>query len=370
MDQPFTIKEYWNFLKSYKKVIFSTIILCILLFGSFFVLQKFFFDDTQNNLSTQEQANDEVIIDEEQAEEYLNADYDSLNETQQAELIQYLNHDAYMFRYYIEDENADPYTEFRAVKEIITTDSIVAEIENRTSLEFLPDAKRAIRLDYNGDNFIHTFLVGVGDEQANLELATEYFRLFEEQNIPFFDNKRVFLIDESPMKFQDKEDEETIPSEIEVEPQSTGTSAVLFILTIVIAMVLGVIVSFVHNYLKNSISYLYNYQLINNEKLVKLNKVKPNNEITIIDVLKHTVNSTKVEKLIVSNSDKTNEYAKEVATDSNYHVVSNILDISPTIDVQEIYIFTILNYTKKDWYIQQLQLARNYQVKLIVIETD
>lgn len=374
MDQPFTLKEYWAFIKSYKKTVISTIIVIAVLFIGFFIFKNFFTDETQVNQAVQEKETEQPIIDEEQGMKYLNSDYESLNENQQAELIQYLNQDAYLFRYYIENEDAVPYTFFRTIKEILTTDDIVQQIENKTSVQFLPDVKRAVRLDYDADNYIHTFLVGMGDKEGNQKLAQEYYNIFKEQSIPFFENKRVHLIDTEPIKFEDKGIEETITPEITVETQSQGMNIVLFILAIVMAAIIGVIISFFQNYFKKEISYLYNYELLNKDRLVKINQLKADNKDTEISIIEHLVKNSAESKLIIANEEIPAEYMQNLKNSNNSEkeitIASNILSIPSNTNIQEVYIFTALNKTNKNWYKQQLKLARNYNNKLTIIEIN
>ncbi|WP_035052187.1 hypothetical protein [Carnobacterium pleistocenium] len=371
MDQPFTLKEYWAFIKSYKKTIISTILITAVLFIGFITFRIFFTDETQVDQTVQEQENEEPLIDEEQGIKYLNSDYESLNENQQAELIQYLNQDAYLFRYYIENEEAVPYTSFRTIKEILTTDNIVQQIEDQTSVEFLPDSKRAIRLDYDADNYIHTFLVGIGDETGNQTLAQEYYNMFEEESLPFFENKRVHLIDAAPIKFEDQEAEETIVPEITVEQQNQGMNVVLFVLAIVMAVIIGIIISFFQNYLKKEISYLYNYQLINEEELVKINQLIADNKDTKTSIINHVVRGSSKGTLIVASEEIPAEYMNNLNNaDEKVTVSSNILNIPSDNDIQKIYIITALNKTNKNWYKQQLKLARNYSDKSTIVEID
>ncbi|SIO19947.1 hypothetical protein SAMN05878443_1899 [Carnobacterium alterfunditum] len=374
MDQPFTLKEYWAFIKCYKKTIISTILITAVLFIGFITVRVFFTDETQINQTVQEQEIEEPTIDEEQGTKYLNSDYESLNENQQAELIQYLNQDAYLFRYYIENEEAVPYTSFRTIKEILTTDDIVQQIEDETSVEFLPDSKRAIRLDYDADNYIHTFLVGMGDKKGNQKLAQEYYNTFKEESLPFFENKRVHLIDAAPIKFEDQEAEETIVPEITVEKQNQGINVVLFILATVMAAITGVIISFFQNYFKKEISYLYNYQLINEERLVKINQLKADNKDTEISIINHVVRDSSKGTMIVASEEIPAEYMNNLENGNNSEkkvtISSNILTIPSNIDIQKIYIITALNKTNKNWYKQQLKLARNYSDRLTIIEID
>lgn len=375
MNQSITLKEYWNFIKSYKRTIIATIVTIVVLVMGFTIANNYFTDESKISESKIEEVPDGPVIDEEQAREYLTSEFNLLTENQQAELVNYLNQDAYIFRYYLEDEDAEPYTSFRTVKEILTADNLVQEIENKTSVNLLPDAKRAIRLDYDGNNFIQTFLVGMGDEDGNLKLAQEYYKIFEEESLPFFDNKNVYLIDDSPIRFEDIEaEEEIVPNELEAETPSQSTNVIIFILSIVLAVIVGIMISFFQNYLKKEISYLYNYQLLNNEVLIKLNQTKDNSKSTRLNLVNHIVRNSSLDKLVVIGEGVPTEYHELFKENDNtgrvIKTVSDILNLPPNSDVQEIYIFVALNETNKSWYNQQLELSRNYQSRLTVIEID
>ncbi|WP_027108692.1 hypothetical protein [Lacticigenium naphthae] len=368
MDQYFTLKDYLLFLKQSKKTIIITSFAFVIIFSGLYYFFNIL-DSQGDEESIGKTVANEEIISKEEADQYLDTEYEVLTQNQQSELINYLDQEAYIFRYFIELKDGEPYREFGTVKEILTLPETIQQIQNNLNVKFKPDASRAIRMSFDQKNNVHTFLVGIGNEADNLNIAEEYYSLLENAEGTFFENKNVYLIDSTPIK-NDLQEEAIDPSELQ-DPTSASNLVVVFILIVFAGLIVGLVTSLIKTFFSKNISSLYNYQLANTEKLVKMSHYSTRKTDSIINVISLITNNTK-EKIAFLVQDDSKKNLQDERWLNNYANTSymSVLDIPKEENFDKFIIITELNQTKKSWYTDQLKLIRNLSKDILVIEMN
>lgn len=363
MDYSFTLKEYGYFIKYNIKTIITVMIVTVtLVMGGFIYSQYFSADSPQQN-----QLSNEIAFDEGQMQQLLAQNFDELSANQQNELLQHLEAEAYYFRLYIEDENGNPYTQFRTLKELITTKELTIKIENAVQDEFKPDSKRGVILGIDPSTNLITVQVGVGNSDLNQEIAQYYYDFIKSSTFDFNKNKTIYYIDAEPMQNSgdnnEIEPEEVINQEV---GSGMGTTIVLAMISLIAGLILGILLSLVKNIFNKKISYLFDYKLSRSDSLYKFMNGNEQDKF-IFTVL----NPQKMRKIVVSEQtlehnmiEKLNENATNSVT-----FVNDISEGAPHLSDTDLIIVTQLNQTNKNWYTEQLRKVSilNMPVKVIQI---
>ena len=365
MEPNYTLWEYVLFIKRYLKTILMTVIVVLLLFVGWTIFNRTA-DPIPQDQPTENDV--EIVFDMDEINRYLEADYKSLTQDQQATLIEYLNQDAYYFRYYVETEDSSPYTQYRIIKEILTTDEMTKTVEELSSAKFKPDSKRGIRIFFDPQTTIQTFLVGVGNPQYNQKIATIYMDILKNETLPFFENKRVTMMDTEPLKFDDT----VIDQNNDVEPiettSGTGTTIVMGIVTAIGGAILGLVIAFIANIKNKKISYLYNYGISDRQTLIKIK------DTTLLEdeLYVALANEKNLTSLVLFEEEFDEQLVKRLSQsllhgNGQFVFVTDALQASQeTID--KIIILTKVNVTSKEWYKKQLKLANLYEKEVKVIQ--
>lgn len=261
MDRGYMLKEYWQFLKENIKLIILVTVVTLLAFVGVQLLSDDAPATTKNDHLV------EVEFDDELMQEYLNEDFDLLTEIQQGLLLEYLASEAYTFEFYIEDENQNPYTQYRTLKELLTTKEMTQKIEEKVGFKFKPDSKRGVILGLEPGTNLMWVTVGVGDEEANLAFAQAYLDLLSSEDFNFLENKTIYLINNEPIPVESLETTE--PESVEAPMTGNSSVIVTAILAATVGVIAGIIVAFIKLFTSKRISYLYDYDTSEDVRIYK-----------------------------------------------------------------------------------------------------
>lgn len=358
----------------------------ILLFTlAIFSVIVFLFSLKQPNRAKQHiDDNKDVVINEEYIVKQIlptiddEKDIDHLTSVEQEALNDFLNSYSYSFSFIIENQSESLFQDGKIIKEILSTKENNDYINNviLESGKYIPELM--FDVEKRKETSIFELNVTTGNKESNLKISTYYYSLLEQNELMLLKNKNIYLLDNQP-NYDDSslrfEKVKVDPPSDESKTQSRESKQIIIITVIGIVggLVMGVLVSFLRELFSKRISYIYNYNLKGKQKLINLDLIPTSANISIIEALTANIIDNDQSTFLLVTETKVGLSLKESIKKINNKIdvlftekVSNLQE--STLDsVDEIVILIELDKTSKNWYEEQLEFLRKYDMDIKVV---
>lgn len=369
MSEEFSLKDYINF---FKKNINKILITVGIVVGAYVIWVTFNYisDDSPSERETEIE---EVQFDKKMIEELLETDFKVLTDQERAVLVDYLENGAYFFDFYIENGDYTPFTNNEVLKKILTTEDVLDQVEEISGEQILPNPHLGVVISQEyGD--ILSLRIGTGDENKNQSISQAYYQVLQDVDIEFFENKDLYFMSNKPLSIDNvmgdeeeidlREDNSTSPSML----NSIGTDIVMGIIVIIGGMILGLLVAVLSRLFNKEISFLYDYNLDSNDKLIKLDEENVNE--SNIRELKLLLEKNQNHVILSENNELLSEFENYLDRTefNNLYFTKDVTDIEDTVKYNKYVLITKINGTSKDWYKKQHILIKNLNKPITVIQ--
>lgn len=364
MENSLTFNDIKLLLKQKKHLIFIITLLSVILFGAYAAYTEFFAAEEESP------AIEEVIEEaDHDLNTLLNTDADMLSDREIAFIEETLLEDAYSFRVYIEHQDGSVYDRSNLLEELLLATDLVTAIEEETSVEIEPYRDYFLDADLNSNNVIYTITIGLGDEAASEEVSNAYYTAFQNNDIDIISSKVIKLFD-APERVEGEETEEETVSE-EDSSGSIVEVAMAMLAGAVLGLGIGIFAAFAVSLFEKKVTPIYNYRLSETDAFINFSHLHMD-KTERFNALMHAVSyPVSSRKLIVTqdedlNSEIRRSLHESIKNDST--VTSNVSDVDPGHDFDELIIITENRRTDKRWYIKQKNQLRTYNKPLEVVK--
>lgn len=278
------------------------------------------------------------------------------------------------FVFYVENSEQYVYNNSNFLDTVFLDKKYVEEAEKATGIElsklideqlesdFIPTLLDRGYIGVGRDVHDETMLfqAKLGSEKDNLAVANYYYNLIVNEEIPFLDNKNVYIVKEPYLV--ELEEENIAPSTTELEP-----SILVLILKGVIfsavGLLIGIIFAFLYHLLTNKINYSFSYE-VEKDDLFFIERSDRNQLISLM------VNPDFGEKIILSQYDLPVKLKEELGSNSENRIVysNQLLKENPNKHYDEIIFCIVESKTDKQWYYQQRESLKNFNNHIKVIQ--
>lgn len=238
------------------------------------------------------------------------------------------------------------------------TDLLVEQEET----EFVPTAedRGAIGIVRDLSNETMVFQVKVGSEEDNMKVANYYFDKIQNNEVDLLKDKKVYVLNTPEIKELSQEDTAFI------EETTKTISPLLLIVELVVSLfagfVLGVLVSILYHVFNKKISYAFNYNIDEKDMFLMERESQDN---LVYDI----TNPKSEEKIIVAEHSLPSSLLNNVSTKSQkIMTTSNLIEISPKLDIEEIVFVIVENNTTKAWYNTQREYLKKFDSAVKIIQ--
>lgn len=247
--------------------------------------------------------------------------------------------------------------------EMNTGISINELIEKQLESGFIPTLldRGYIGVGRNVHNETMQFQVKLGTEEENLAVANYYFDLLMNNEIPFLQNKIVYILNEPYLVELSEEN-------ISASNQTSSDSSlpVLTLKGIIFAggsLILGILSMFLYHFFTNKINYAFSYEIDASDTFFVIRKNNKEFESTV-------ANPNYGKKLVLSQ-EKISDQLKIKMTDGkagNYVFSNQLILENPAEDFNEIVFIIVENQTNKEWYYKQREVLKNFSKPIKIIQ--
>lgn len=336
----------------------SVIIMGVFLFVTFF--------SNENNVNVPDET---TSIQNNSIDTLLEIDVDDLTMEESYRIEEYLSQGAHEFSMFIENEDSTSFNRSNLLKEFLTQEDVVNDIESNIGYTMYPSAEQIIDVNFNGNNVLMTITISTGDFTTSEEIANEYFAYIEGGNLSLFNNREVYFLDQpQPVILEEidlSNEEET------VNPSPTTLNIVVTIIAgTIISSVFGVVlatlgIALIQPFSKK-ISALFNYETQDSDVIVNLLDSQDNKDQNIMHAILYPATRKKL-VLIESNqslkkfTNLLSEYSsKENLDKQSFVFASSVSEVNPKLNFEEIVIVSEVGNTTKKWYREQNNQLKMY----------
>jgi len=368
METELTTKDLKLFLINSKKIIFLVTIFTMIISTVFIGYREITNYFSINESSSEEQKiNNEIEI-----QKLLETDPEELTTDEENTVNRYLSEGAYFFRLFIENPDYNSFGRSNLLLEALinedTLELATKNLDNKINI----NPEYMIHVQQNTENMLHTFVFTTGNKLESKELAESYFQLITNKELEILKDRRIYIFDSPTLiNIKDKKNEE-----LDIAPPKPNIYRALasILITLGISFVFGVFfgvfIAFVKEKFNNKIGYLFNYGLSSNSRILNVdNNEKINNE-----QLKYALVEPSLSKSIIlyeptqKNSNMINKIKEnKMNTDIEFTFVTNILEVNPRIDFDEIVLLISIGSTSRKWYNNQLEYLNNNKLSKKII---
>lgn len=365
-----TLKDVVSFIKDNLKIIISTMIVCILIYalGLGYTLYTNSKVDELGDISSGIESGSESssVLSPEKVEE--------------------LKKDSVSFEFYVETNEANQFTNYNLMKQLLIAPSVLETIEETAGTKISPAPKFAVHVSLDHSTYILTLSIGTGNYEDNMAIATAYYEGMKEGSISFFsNNKSIYMVTE-PVIVSDellKADSESTLAES--EGTSATTMILLGVVILVASFVLGIVIALVYSMTRKEISDSFSYVRTEDDIVLNFHRLNNSNQNEKFSKIVHAVlHPEKKVKVLLTESildDKIINELKEriqfntelpvkneLAEDAVIINVNDITELNPRIKVDEFIFICEVNKTTKNWYHEQRLQLENYDANVKVIQ--
>lgn len=301
-------------------------------------------------------------------------------------IVDKLQEEAVHFSFYLEKEPAEPFTSSMLLKKLLTSPSVLHNVENQTNIEIEPSPEFAVNVDLDSKSMLMTMTIGTGNEEANKKLANAYYSIISEEKSPFFDNKTVYMMNE-PEVISSNVNETPENSEVMMSNADQISYKQLIFLTLVVILaggLFGIVISIVRSLVRNEVSEIYGFAIKDEDNILNISAIKSESKEEKFRQIAHSiVHPAKKVKLILSETDIDMSLIEILKKDSDVYtgkncislkqsestvlIANNIIDINSKFSLDEVVLLCEKNKTSKKWYEKQRKLLENYKTDIKVI---
>lgn len=272
-----------------------------------------------------------------------------------------LKKDEVSFTFYVENDNDTAFMNYNLLKTYLL------------SPEVLPQIKESLNLTYEVPDFFvlnigrdtteaMNISIGTGNYKDNKALANRLYDLFENEELEIFSGKNVYNLTE-PAKTQSNGANGNI--ETSAMQISTANYYVLAALGVVVALVVGIFVALLQNYLKKEYTNTSLIHFKDVDNVVNLSHLHNNDNIN--EALHHSIihpRNTGNKLILAQSSQRLDEILN---SETSLLVYPSLLDISEDVVFDEVVLLIEKNNTTKSWVNDQKVLLENYSIPVKVI---
>ncbi|MBM6615955.1 hypothetical protein JTF06_13770 [Desemzia sp. RIT804] len=290
------------------------------------------------------------------------------------------------FEVYIENsQTGEPYTNSYIVEEFFEKSEWMDWAEENSGVEissvveeFRDEHPEIINGDLlkpitsNRDRSSHVFTVrfNFGDGEENLAITEAYFELLMSEQLEFLQNKNIYTISEPALV--EEEGNTTISSVTENGSTSFSVKNIIIILaaSLIGGTLLGFVITIMRYLFSEKIYYGFSYSW--NEEDLYINLPNDNLYKNISPIILQPLSSSKVilsEKVYDELENQIKEKVKNVVVNNKTHLYfeKDVLDIDPSLQVDEFIIIIKRTETTKNWYNKQREYLKNYPLSLVKV---
>lgn len=369
MSEEFSLRDYIKFFKKNINKILLTIGIVLGIYV-IWVTMNFITNDSPSERETEVE---EVQFDEVMIEELLETDFRVLTDQERAVLVEYLENGAYYFNFYIENGDYTPFTNNEVLKKILTTSSVLNQVEDLSGEQIQPNPHLGVVISREYGDII-SLRIGTGDENANQEISQAYYEILMNEDIDFLDNKDLYFMSNEPLSVDDmaaEEEEINLNEETSTSPSfmnSFGTDIVMGIIVIIGGVILGILVAVLSRVFTKEISFLYDYNLSDNDKLIKLDESHLNK--SNVKELSLLLNKNQNQVVLSESKDILAEFENHFENENGKHLnlATDVTNIEKTNEYSSFILLTQVDGTTKDWVKRQRILIKNLNKPITIIQ--
>lgn len=204
------------------------------------------------------------------------------------------------------------------------------------------------------------FQANLGSEEENLAVANYYYNLVINDEIPFLQNKEVYVVRKPYLV----DLEENLANS---DPAATTPSLAVTILKGmifgIVGLVIGIIFVFLYHLLTKKINYSFSYEFDIDDQFY----IERKDRATFLSTLLHP-NFGK--KLILCQQDLSVDLQKDIKKyeKENYSFTNQLAKINPNENFQEIIFVIVENQTDKEWYYRQREALKSFSERIKIIQ--
>lgn len=277
------------------------------------------------------------------------------------------------FEVYIEQNNLGAFTNSYLIEAFLKQDDVINEIEKISNLSIAPvideynevneiittTDEDPINVSRNTSTNILTISFGIGTEEENLKAAKAYYQWLESSEHQFFEDKKLFYIS-APETL----DTDTITNQ--VESFSIRNLVIRLVLAVFGGVILGIAIALAFVLFNKKIMYAFTYGW--NEDDVFLNYSEDNNPKEIAHSL---IQPNIGKKVILSEKSLDQELINDLKNmfqnENQLIFSSDVLDVDPSVTINEFIIVIKRKETTKSWYQDQRRQLKSYRSSTIKI---
>lgn len=353
------------FKRNSKIIIIISATLSVIIMGLFLIMT--FNSNGDDDLVTDQTATtQETSIDN-----LLARDIDELTMEESYRIEEFLSQGAFQFSMFIENEDSTSFNRSNLLKEFLTQEEVVNDIESNLGFTLHPSAEQIIDVNFNGNNVLMTVTISTGDFVTSEEIANEYYNYIEDGNLSLLNNRQVYFLNlPQPV---DQEDID-VSGELEGEAASQDSSTLNNIFTIIIGLIFSIVFGSILAILgialtlpfSKNISALFNYEIQDVDLVVNLLNEHENKEKSILHAILYPTMRRKL--LLVENNSTLNKFSnliKEHSSKDDYDndslvFATSVSEVSPKYNFEEIVIISEIGHTTKKWYKEQSNQLKMY----------
>lgn len=324
--------------------------------------------------STEIETSTEKDVAEMKIKELIKIDPSELSVEELNMVTDFLGQESYYFRLFIEHPDFRSFGRTELLYEAMLSEDVLAKVNNELEMPLLINPKHLIHATYNSDNFLHTFIFTTGNKSDSEALAKAYFEILTDQQLDILEERKVFVFDQ-PSLIQE-EDSENVGEELVItQPEITKMGVIKSVIisglvSVVCGLFFGLVIAIVVEKTGKNIGYLFNYYLNNGETMVELNH-KEDKE-ALYHILAYPSNTDKV--ILCEQSELITELSSAFGIESTnesektYNIETSILNTKPQLNVDDIYIIIKTNETSKQWFNNQMNYLKTYNIPKKIIK--
>lgn len=347
MELP-TYSNIVSFIKNNKKIIISTIVSVLFIYG-LAIAYNIYTEAKVDNLTT---------------EDPLGVSGNNSN------LLLKNNKDAVRSIYYIENNQDVVFTNFKLLNQILTDKKVLNKLDDKEKIDELIEQNYElfdiINVFFDNTNNTLILSVSTGNYKSNMSIINALHVYLTSGEIEMFNDKNIYSLSE-PKKASNSSLSETAINTTNGNPVRHYIVPSLLILFL--SPLLGLAVAVIKNLFNSNIDELYRVNLGLKEKIIALNEIANDDELK--GQLGHLISHPQVpQKLILSDSlDMLKEFNFDIDNKKEWTYSRNLVDVDTRINFDEIIILLFKNKTEKKWLKDQVALLKNYDsdIKIIII---
>lgn len=286
------------------------------------------------------------------------------------------------FKVFIQLEDGGTFTNSFIFDEFFSTEEIINEVENRTGVNYSETINHEKNLmfektsQYRGSiagirdtsSNIITIRVQVGQTaQENLELATVFYEMVINNEIPFLDGLEVTVISSPTIGESLSANNIEMVSSVTalgvlLPVESEGQSLLLYAIAgFIVGLIISITVLFIIQVFKNKITYAFQYSWdFNDHHFIFEDEMETKK---LVDVLLHP----EMKKLVIVSQKES--IAEELADNPKIESTNSLFSFAQNKShPEEIVLLVESNVTDKDWYNEQYRLAEMYNSQIMIIQ--